>query len=277
MRSLAMRPVITLGAMLPMVALGADWELNPRVEAGYLFDDNYRLTAPGSEIEVQGPLLDAALEMRARQPAGEFSFTPRIRATYFPDEQDLDTVDYFGTLDWRHKGQRLTSEVIGEYSQQDVVNSEQPDAEVPTGADLGQGDIGDSGVVLVKNRRTRGSLNPSFDYEMSARRSLEFGGNFADVRYDTEIPGAQVDYQNYGVYTGLVTRLSPTTSLTARVRGYRFDIETQGDSNSYGAELQWDTRTVTGSRKYLRLGAQNVDLPNGDKETAWIAGGGASI
>ena len=55
-----MRRVITLGAMLPMVALGADWELNPRVEAGYLFDDNYRLTAPGSEIEVQGPLLDAA-------------------------------------------------------------------------------------------------------------------------------------------------------------------------------------------------------------------------
>ena len=272
-----MRPVITLGAMLPMVALGADWELNPRVEAGYLFDDNYRLTAPGSEIEVQGPLLDAALEMRARQPAGEFSFTPRVRATYFPDEQDLDTVDYFGTLDWRHKGQRLTSEVIGEYSQQDVVNSEQPDAEVPTGSDLGQGDIGDSGIVLVKNRRTRGGLDPTFEYEMSARRSLEFGGNFADVSYDRQIPGAQVDYQNYGVYTGLVTRLSPTTSLTARVRGFRYDIATQGDSNAYGAELQWDTRTASGSRKYLRLGAQNVDLPSGDKETAWIAGGGASI
>jgi hypothetical protein len=272
-----MRRVFALGAMLPMVALGADWELNPRVEAGYLFDDNYRLTSPGSEIEVQGPLLDAALEMRARQPAGEFSFTPRVRATYFPDEQDLDTVDYFADLDWQHKGQRLTSEVLGEYSQQDVVNSEQPDAEVPTGADLGQGPIGDSGIVLVKNRRTRGSLDPSFEYEMSARRSLEFGGNFADVRYDTEIPGAQVDYQNYGVYTGLVTRLSPTTSLTARVRGFRYDIATQGDSTSYGAELQWDTRTATGSRKYLRLGGQNVDLPDGDRETAWIAGGGASL
>jgi hypothetical protein len=79
-----------------------------------------------------------ALEMRVRQPAGEFSFTPRIRATYFPDEQDLDTVDYFGTLDWQHKGQRLTSEVIGEYSQQDVVNSEQPDAEVPTAPTWGR-------------------------------------------------------------------------------------------------------------------------------------------
>ena len=110
-----MKRVLMLGAVLPLAALGADWELNPRVEAGYLFDDNYRLAAPGAEIEVQGPLLDAALEFRARQPAGEFSFTPRVRATYFPDEQELDTVDYFGTLDWQHKGQRLTSELLGEF------------------------------------------------------------------------------------------------------------------------------------------------------------------
>ena len=35
--------------------------------------------------------------------------------------------------------------------------------------------------------------------------------------------------------------------------------------------------TVTGSRKYLRLGAQNVELPAGNKETAWVAGGGVSV
>ena len=82
-----MRRVITLGAMLPMVALGADWELNPRVEAGYLFDDNYRLTAPGSEIEVQGPLLgaDARRETElASRPASSVSrraSAPRISRT----------------------------------------------------------------------------------------------------------------------------------------------------------------------------------------------------
>src|SRR3954464_13448507 len=101
---------VAAGAMAPLAAGAADWELNPTVEAGYLFDDNYRLTQPGTEIEVQGPLVDAALEMRARNPAGEFSFTPRVRATYFPDEQDLDTVDYFANLDWQHRGQRLNSE-----------------------------------------------------------------------------------------------------------------------------------------------------------------------
>jgi hypothetical protein len=267
---------LLLGAMLPVIAGAADWELNPRVEAGYLFDDNYRLTQPGTEIEVQGPLLDAALEMRARNPAGEFSFTPRVRATYFPDQQDLDTVDYFANLDWQHRGQRLNTEIVGEFAEQDVVNSEQPDAEVPPDAGLGQGDIGDSGRVLVKNRRTRGTVRPTFEYELSARRSIEFGGDFSDVGYDRVIPGAQVDYQNYGVYGGLVTRLTPTASLSARLRGARYDIETQGDSTSYGAELQWDTRNAADTRKYLRVGAQSVELVNGEKETAWLAGGGLS-
>ena len=136
-------------------AFGADWELNPRLEAGYMIDDNYRLTNSGEEIEVQGPLADAQLEMRARMPQSEFSFTPRVRATYFPSEQDLDTVDYFGALEWKHDGQRLNTLVRGEYSQQDVVNSEQPDAEVPGDSGLGDVDLGDSGRAFVENRRTR--------------------------------------------------------------------------------------------------------------------------
>ena len=143
--------------------------MNPRLEAGYLFDDNYRLTQPGTEIDVQGPLVDAELEMRARSPNGEFAFTPRVRGTYFPDEKELDTIDYFATLDWQHRGQRVNTRVVGEFSQQDVVNSEQPDAEIPADADLGNGDIGDSGVSFFKNRRMRASVQPDFEYELSPR------------------------------------------------------------------------------------------------------------
>lgn len=278
MRHAALSLLAGLAAtLLPFAAAAADWELNPALEAGYLFDDNYRLSQPGSEIEVQGPLADAQLEMRARTPNGEFSFTPRVRATYFPDEQDLDTVDYFGRLDWQHRGQRFSSDLIGEFADQDVVNSEQPDAELPPDATLGQGEIGDSGLVLIKNRRTRASIRPVFEYEMSQRRSLEFGGSYVDVNYDDEIVGAQVDFRNADVYGGLVTRLSPTTSLTARLRGAQYDIDTQGDTHAYGAELQWDTRNAADTRKYLRLGAQRVELLSGGSETAWVAGGGSSM
>src|SRR5688572_33351858 len=96
-----------IAALTSVVAVGADWEFNPRVEAGYLYDDNYRLTSPGTETSVQGPLADAQLEFRSRTPTNDFSFTPRVRATYFSDEQELDYVDYFGLLDWRYEGQTI--------------------------------------------------------------------------------------------------------------------------------------------------------------------------
>jgi len=255
----------------------ADWEFNPTLEAGYLFDDNYRLTPPGTEIEVQGPLLDGQLEMRARNPAGEFSFTPRVRATYFPDEPDVDSVDYFANVYWLQQGQRLKTELRVDGAQQDVVNSEQPDATVPGDSGLGDPDIGDSGRVIVKNRRTRAAITPSFEYELSNRRGLEFGGNFTDVNYDEDLPGFQVDYRNFDIYAGLVTRITPTNSLTARIRAAQYDIATQGDSDSYGAELQWDTRTVTDTRYFLRVGAQNVKFEDDTKETAWLAGAGMSL
>jgi hypothetical protein len=281
MKKPAINPRIALGiaaALALPVCNAADWEMNPTVEAGYLFDDNYRLAQPGNEVEVQGPVADAAFEFRARNPAGEFSVTPRVRATYFPDQTELDTVDYFGVLYWLNQGQRLRTEVRGDFSQQDIVNSEQPDAEVPGGGvDLGEADFGDSGRVFVENRRTRGSVRPSFEYELSTRRALEFGANATMVSFDNQIPGAQVDYNSADVTAGLVTRLSPVSSFTVRARGAQFDIDTSGDSTSYGAELQWDTRSASEKRTFLRAGAQRVDFQDADSATAWLAGAGISM
>ena len=284
MKTSAISVRVALGVVsalaLSYPATAADWEMNPTVEAGYLFDDNYRLSQPGNEIEVQGPVADAELEFRARNPAGEFSFAPRVRATYFPDEQELDTVDYFALLYWLNQGQRLKTEIRGDFSQQDIVNSEQPDAEVPgagTDVDLGEADFGDAGRVFVENRRTRGSVRPTFEYELSTRRSLEFGATATMVSFDREIPGAQVDYNSADVTAGLVTRITPVSSFTVRARGAQFDIDTTGDSTSYGAEMQWDTRSATERRTFLRAGAQRVDFQDGDSATAWLAGAGVSM
>ena len=68
-------PLVAVLANAPAAA--APWEFNPSVEAGLMFDDNYKLTPAGTEIDVQGPVVDAALEMRTLTQTGEFSFTPR--------------------------------------------------------------------------------------------------------------------------------------------------------------------------------------------------------
>jgi len=264
-----------VAALASQPAGAAAWELNPSVEAGLLYDDNYRLTQPGTEIDVQGPVVDAALEMRTLTETGEFSFTPRVRATYFPDQTDLDTVDYFGTLDWLHKGQRARTEIRGDFAQQDIVNSEQPNS--GAGGDLGEPDIGDSGIAFVDNRRRLATLRPSVAFEVSQRHELQFGAGYTDVSFDRQLSGAQMDYAVADLVAGLSTRVNETSSFIARLRGAQYDIESLEKTNSYGAELEWNRRTATDTRSYLRAGAQNVELQNGDSEVAWVAGVGVEF
>jgi hypothetical protein len=162
-------------------------------------------------------------------------------------------------------------------SEVDVVNSQRPDAEVPGNAGLGEADLGDSGLVVTQNRRNRASIRPDFSYELSPRHALDFGANYTDVSFDQQIPGAQVDYRNADISAGLVTRLTPTSSFTARLRGAHYETELQGNSDSYGAELQWDTRNAADTQTFLRAGAQQVKFDTGESATAWLAGGGVSL
>lgn len=269
----------TLGAIAMTMAVepavAEPWEFNPRIEAGYLYDDNYRLTQPGTEISVSGPLVDAELELRNLTQTSEFSFTPRVRATYFPDETDLDAVDYYADLDWQRRGQRVNTRLRGEFAKQDIVNSELPD--VDTGGDLGEPDLGDGGRTFVDNRRTRFELRPSMNFEVSQRNELQLEAGYTDVSFEERVSAAQVDYNTTNFAAGLRNRLSERNSLTFRVRAAQYEIDDLDARDGYGGELQWDRVTAAETRSYFRIGAQNVELLDGGSETAWLAGAGVNL
>jgi hypothetical protein len=267
-----------LGALAASPALAAEWEMNPRLEGGYMYDDNYRLNAPGGEVSASGPMVDAQVEWRALTQTGEFSFTPRVRATYFTEDEakDLDAVDYFANLDWQHRGQRVTSALRGEFSVLDIITSEHPG--VDDGGGLGEPDFGDAGRVLVDNKRKFASLRPSFVFDLSQRRELQLSGGYTDVTFDTQLFGAQVDYDIADVAAGLVTRINERSNLTVRLRGAQYEIASRVDSNnSYGAEVQWDRTTAAETRSYLRLGAQSVELLDGERESNVVLGAGLNF
>lgn len=251
------------------------WEFNPTVEAGYLYDDNYRLTQPGTEISVSGPMVDAEMEMRTLTQKGEFSFAPRVRATYFPDAQDLDSVDYFSALDWQRNGQRFSTRLRGDFASQDIINSEQPDAGIDTG--LGEPVFGDGGRVLVKNRRTRYGIRPSVSWEINQRNQFEIDASYADVSFDQAISDAQVGFDTSEITAGVRTRLSERTTISTKLRAGYYDIQFRDVTKAYGGEVQWDTRSVKDTRTFFRLGAQNVELMNGGSNIAWVAGAGVSL
>src|SRR5690606_4483023 len=56
-------------------ASAANWEIAPRLQLGYRYNDNYHLELPGGEVEVSGAEADAAVTFRTVDPRTTFEVT----------------------------------------------------------------------------------------------------------------------------------------------------------------------------------------------------------
>jgi len=270
--------VCTPLALVAPSAGAADWEVKPRLEAGYQWDDNYRLSLPGTEIEVSGAMADAQLEIEARSQTVEFSFTPRVRATYFPNDREENSEDYLGRVELLQRGQTSEATVRLDYAREDVVSSEQPGTEIDT--DLGVPTVGEGGLVVVRNRRQLISIQPALSHELAPRHHLRYELGYTDVEYQEDLTEFQVPYTDAQAAIGWTFDYSERSALTTRARASRYEIESgEQRSDAYGLELELGTDTTQTLRTFLRIGAQNTDLTNvvnddTRTETSWLAGGG---
>ena len=237
-------------------ALGAAGTAQRRRGVGIEPDDRGRLSyrrqlpadaARAPRSRCPGPLVDAELEMRTLTQKGEFSFTPRVRATYFPDESDLDSVDYFATLDGSTTASASRTRFRGDFAQQDVVNSEQPDADIDTGL----------GEPVIRRRGPCAGHQPAHALRPAARRRAR---DLAAQRRSSSKPAtptsastsrsasAQVGFDVSELAAAIRTRINERTharhaparrrSTTSRSRAM--------SPPRMALELQWDTRTVEG-------------------------------
>lgn len=261
-----------VGALLALACAtsqAANWEVAPRVAGGYRYSDNYRLDYPGQEVDVSGAEVDAQVEFRTVGPRTEFSVTPRIRSTYFPDESDEDSNDYFLEVGLRDATPRRRMGFDADFSREDVVRSELPSADVTS--DLGQPDAVDAGRVLERNRRDLIQLFPYLNYDVSQRQRVEVAAHFTDADFDRDT-NEQVDFRQYGVSAGWGYAATERSSWTVRALASKY--ETTRDADAFGAEVEWGTQFTENSRFYVRLGAQQTEPEVGDKSTDVIAGVG---
>jgi hypothetical protein len=249
-----------------------NWEFTPRLQLGYLFNDNYRLDPPGDEIEVSGGLLDVTLPIRLVDPIRRAELAPRARATFFPDERDEDSTDYFLTGLFEQRSARQVFGVNGGVSREDVVRSELPTSSIDS--NLGDPETGDSGRVIQRNSRDMVRVTPYWQYEVSERHRAEAGAHFFDANFEETFVGAQQDFQDYGVHAGWGYRMSQRSLVMGRVRASRY--ETLFESEAYGAEVELRADYSQTSHLYLRLGGQqtDVDRRNESAKTSVIAGAG---
>jgi hypothetical protein len=261
----------------------ADWEVQPRLEAGYQWDDNYRLSLPGSEIEVSGAMADAQLEIKALGPLVEFTFTPRVRATYFPNDRDENSEDYFGRVELLQRGQTMEGTVRLDYAKEDVVSSEQPGTDIDSG--LGEPGVGDSGSIFARNRRQLISLRPSLSHELTQRHHMRYELAYTDIDYSTQTDpvtspvAPQVGYTDAAAAVGWQFDFSQRSALTTRLRASRYEIDVgEQRSDGQGVEFELASDATETLRTFVRAGAQRTDLTLAsgveDEVTSWLAGAG---
>jgi hypothetical protein len=269
------RPVGRYWVSLPLAlaacsATAANWEIEPRVQAGYRYNDNYHLEQPGGEVEVSGGEADVGVTFKTIDPRTNFEITPRINATYFPDEKEEDSTDYYLNASFSDITPRRRINVPFLYSQEDVVDSELPD--LSGGGELGQPVTGDSGRFLVRNRRDFFRIAPSFGYDLSQRYRLELDAHYLQADFDNQVAGAQQDFSEFGAGAAFGFLTSQRSTLFVRALGFQYDTNTTTDA--FGGEVEWNTQYSENSRAYIRLGAQQTKPENRPSDTNVIAGVG---
>lgn len=249
------------GALLSLghgSAYADNWEMLPRIEGGGIFNDNYRL-AEGSadKLQVYGPYIDAQLDAQLVSPNSKLQIVPRVHATYFPTDHEDQSTD--GYLDVDDDYKTLRSEFTGvlQYSNQTVIYSELLPATFP-GVALGQVVGGASGRVSINNREQLVRAVPSYTYDMTQRVHLNLGGEYDHASFSKSVV-SQVGYDNYTAVGGLGFDVSPRSVLTVSGVGSRFLPQDIGhNTNTYGAQLQWDLQETQVSHFYARVGANRI-------------------
>jgi hypothetical protein len=249
-------------------AAAANWEFAPRVEGGYRYSDNYRLELPGGEIDVSGAELDGLFTIRTVDPRLQVEVSPRVRATYFPDEPEADSTDYSLHASVADVTPRRRVGVVGDFSREDVIRSELPDAE--TGGDLGDPQAADSGRILQENRRNYLRVEPFFGYDVSQRTRVELNAHYLQAEFDDEFVGAQQDFSETAAGAGFAFRYSERSTLALRAVVSQYDTSFKTDA--FGGYGEWGHDFSPQSRMYIRLGAQQTEPENGTSDTNVIAG-----
>ena len=177
-------------------------------------------------------------DFRTVDPRTNFEITPRINSTYFPNETDEDSTDYYLNADFSNVTLRRRFNVPFLYSQEDVVDSELPG--VIGGTDLGDPDQGDSGRFLVRNRRNFFRIAPAFEYDLSQRYRLELDAHYLQADFDNTLPGAQQDFSEVGAGAGFGFITSPRSTLYLRALGFQY--ETTEKTDAFGGVVEWNTQ-----------------------------------
>jgi hypothetical protein len=277
----AARTALVAGAALAAArASAANWDFNPRVEAGGTYNDNYRLAESGfPKTHVGGALVDAQFGIRSLEPTSELSILPRIHSTYFPTDSADQSTDGFLDLKGEYRTQKSDLAAVAQYANETVITSELLEATFP-GVVLGQLVGGQSGRVTTQNRRQLERFAPTLTHDFTQRRHLHLDAEYLNASYNKNNVFEQIGFRNLSGSAGLGFDVTQRSTFTVRGVAARFEPNGSPNvTNRYGIETQWDMRRSQVEHIYLRLGVDRTEAQSSGPTfgtTGLVGGAGIS-
>jgi len=273
--------VLGAGALIGLApaSRAGNWELLPRLEAGGMWNDNYRLAElPGQQLDVYGPYLDAQLAMDLLTPTSKLDIVPRVRWDNFPTDHADQSTDGFLDIDGDSKGQR--SEILGvlQFSDQEVFYSDYLPATFP-GLALGQATTAPSGRITETTRQKLLRAAPEYKYDLTQRAHLDLNADVEHATYEQSVV-EQIPYTSYTGSAGIGFDVSQRSVVTVTGLGTHFAPGTGGNNtNDYGAQAEWDLRQSQIALFYARLGVERSEAQTATAGTVGNTGvtGGVGV
>jgi hypothetical protein len=271
-------------------ASAASWDLNPRIEAGAEYSDNYRLAPSGSpRVAAYGTLLDASVTARLLDPRYEIDIAPRIRNTFLPNDHTDQSTDGYFDIGGNYHTQRATFGGTFSYYNESVIASELLPANFP-GVTLGQVVGEASGIVSFHNRRVLERVTPNMTYDLTPRYHLKFDAQYENASFSQNVIEsqngtsslfAQEGFKDYYASGGVQYDVTQRYDVVVRLIGAKFLPDRSATSTErYGVEGVWEGRPGSILQYYGRLGVEevhaNTSTTGSINKTLVVGGAGAS-
>ena len=275
------------GAMLGGVLVGpgkaqaSNWDFEPRVEVGGLYNDNFRLIEHNQPaVPAYGLLADVAMGFSLIDQRSELDIVPRVHSSFFPnDHEDQSTDGYFNVLG-NIKTQKASYGGTFMYANETVLSSELLAPDFP-GVNLGQVQGEANGRVTIHNRRQLEQVAPKMTYDFTPRWHLNLNGMFENASFSSNLTSqqnqpnyVQVGFKDFYANGGMQYDISQRQDVVFSLSGAKFipDKATvlgtgptaqrvnnnTTDTTRIAFEGQWDAKPSNTMQTYERLGLNQV-------------------
>ncbi len=261
--------------MLPAVAYGDAWEIQPKVSFQQGYNDNFRLTEDNEDKVYTSKLVGAAKLSRLTETMDINGVIRLDLIKYFGDTDDLkDRNNQLAGFNIDKKGERTRLGLKTLFKRDTVLRSTNLFTD-PEDINIEPDQTVDDNVVRQNVRRVRIDVRPSITYQLTERSDIGMGYRYFDTRY-TDKQGADLNNFKKNTVTGRFgTQVTEKDRLLVFALASRFDPDDGDDTDNYelqaGFRHEFDETTNAG----FTLGGRHtrIDNPDGgtDSDNGFVA------